>query len=137
MSDVPRNNVGSLRIRASPPRNNKGAKKLWIADTWLEKDSYLRILALKLNKLTHNFDEIDREIQNLERRIRTIRIRNGEFANENSITTYEDRILSFRERQELIVKKHEELLVEFNELKSTTATPMAERRNRKTRKSRN
>lgn len=124
------NNVGSLRIRTSPPRNAMGAKKVWHNSSWVNKNSYLEMIRDKVEILAREIHTYDDNIDMLDTIISNgIRSSRGN-AYINRFKKEQESYLIIREN---LSKKHNRYVEEYNELISIPITP-APRRNRKTRK---
>jgi len=146
---IPRNNVRSLRIRSSAPRNNTGAKKLWYRNTWAKRNSVLRIMQDKLVEFDDRVSELRMKIMQARARYEgylreeliyiipgfTVNIR-GENIRISTVEKFKYYLDFLNEEYQKRLNERDAYLSNMKEIKNTPITPMNQRRTRKTRKSR-
>jgi hypothetical protein len=129
-----RNNVGSLRIRASAPRNGIGRKRVWNGENWLSRTEAIsrqKAYALELEQIyNHSVDEYE----NLYQRIEEYKLMG---APPDELIHINQRLLQLLARAEQ--DKIEAIAAKeaYRNLRNAPITPINQRKNRKTRKSNN
>jgi hypothetical protein len=129
-----RNNVGSLRIRTSAPRNGIGRKRVWNGENWLSRTEAIsrqKAYALELEQIyNHSVDEYE----NLYQRIEEYKLMG---APPDELIHINQRLLQLLARAEQ--DKIEAIAAKeaYRNLRNAPITPINQRKNRKTRKSNN
>jgi hypothetical protein len=130
----PRNNVGSLRIRASAPRNIIGRKKVWNGENWISRSEAIanqRAIALELEEIYNKSAE---EYENLYQRIQEYKLMG---ATPDELVFINKRLLELLQKATEDKIAAEESIEIYKSLRNAPITPINQRRNRKTRKSNN
>ena len=129
-----RNNVSDLRIRASPPRNNIGRKKVWNGENWLTRTEAMDIARTRQSELTKIYNQSAEEYENLYQRIQEYKLMG---APPEELIYINQRLLQLLEKATEDKIAAEEAIETYKNLRNAPITPAGQRRNRKTRKSNN
>ena len=129
-----RNNVGSLRIRVSAPRNVIGRKRVWNGENWILRSEAIanqRAIALELEEIYNKSAE---EYEQLYQRIYEYRLMG---ADDEELKYVNQRLLQLLEKAKQDKIEAEAAQDTYRNLRNAPITPINRRRNRKTRKSNN
>jgi len=129
-----RNNVGSLRIRASAPRNGIGRKRVWNGEKWILRTEAIARQNERAQELEETYNKSVKDYENLYQRIEEYKLMGS---TPDELIYINERLLQLLAK----AKKNKIDAIDANEtyrsLLNTTITPINQRRNRKTRKSNN
>lgn len=131
---APTNNARALRIRASPPRNNLGHKKVWNGENWLTRTKAMDIARARQSELTKIYNNSAEEYENLYQRIQEYKLMG---APPDELIYINQRLLQLLEKATEDKIAAEEAIETYKNLRNAPITPADQRRNRKTRKSNN
>ena len=130
----PRNNVGSLRIRASPPRNGIGRKRIWNGDDWISRSEAIQIERSRQSELVKIYNNSAEEYEKLYQRIQEYKLMG---ATPDELIFINKRLLELLQKATEDKIAAEESIEIYKSLRNAPITPINQRRNRKTRKSNN
>ena len=130
-----RNNVGALRVRITPPRNNTGTKKVWNGYNWVSRSNALLQAKKKASEETEYYKSLEKKYNKL---INVITYYKSIGASEGLLKPIESQLRDTITELNIAQKKTENSIMFYKNIANLPpATPLNKRLNRKTRKSNN
>lgn len=130
-----RNNVGSLRVRITPPRNNTGTKKIWNGYNWLSRSNALLEAKKKASEETKYYMSLNKTYTKL---IDIITYYKSIGASDEMIDPLKSELNDVGKELNIVQKKTENSIMFYKNIANLPPlTPLNKRINRKTRKSNN
>ena len=129
-----RNNIGSLRIRSSPPRNGIGRKRIWNGENWISRNEAIQIERARQSELVKIYNKSAEEYENLYQRIQEYKLMG---ATPDELVFINKKLLELLQKATEDKIAAEESIEIYKSLRNAPITPINQRQNRKTRKSNN